>query len=69
MKRSVACAALFCAAAQALTVPKSASASGFKWLGVSESVAEFGKGSYPGLYGKDYYFPDTSTITVCTSMI
>jgi endoglucanase len=35
-----------------------------KWLGVSESVAEFGSGIYPGTYGKDFYFPDSSTIQV-----
>lgn len=35
-----------------------------KWLGVSESVAEFGSGTYPGTYGKDFYFPDSSTIQV-----
>ncbi|KAB5522933.1 glycoside hydrolase family 5 protein [Coniochaeta sp. 2T2.1] len=33
-----------------------------RWLGVSESVAEFGQGTYPGTYGKDFYFPDTGTI-------
>ncbi|OIW22569.1 glycoside hydrolase [Coniochaeta ligniaria NRRL 30616] len=33
-----------------------------RWLGVSESVAEFGSGTYPGTYGKDFYFPDSSTI-------
>jgi endoglucanase len=37
-----------------------------RWLGVSESVAEFGQGKYPGVYGKDFYFPDTSTIQVST---
>jgi endoglucanase len=33
-----------------------------RWLGVSESVAEFGQGTYPGVYGKDFYFPDAGTI-------
>lgn len=36
----------------------------FKWLGVDESVAEFGTGKYPGTYGIDFRFPDESTIGV-----
>lgn len=44
------------------------SAGKLKWLGVSESVAEFGSGTYPGTYGKDFYFPDSSTIQVSTSV-
>jgi len=35
-----------------------------RWVGVSESVAEFGQGTYPGVYGKDFYFPDSGTIQV-----
>lgn len=38
----------------------------FKWLGVDESVAEFGSGKYPGTYGIDYRFPDENTIGVST---
>ncbi|CAG8898123.1 unnamed protein product [Penicillium egyptiacum] len=37
-------------------------ASPFQWFGTSESVAEFGENNLPGVYGKDYYFPDASTI-------
>ncbi|CAG8075037.1 unnamed protein product [Penicillium nalgiovense] len=37
-------------------------ASPFQWFGTSESVAEFGEDNLPGVYGKDYYFPDPSTI-------
>ncbi|KAJ5184870.1 Glycoside hydrolase superfamily [Penicillium cf. griseofulvum] len=37
-------------------------ASPFQWFGASESGAEFGEKNIPGVYGKDYYFPDASTI-------
>ena len=40
---------------------------GFEWFGINESVAEFGSGIYPGVYGTDYYFPDTDTIGVSVS--
>lgn len=36
--------------------------SGFKFLGASESGAEFGNGNVPGTYGTDYIFPDTTAI-------
>lgn len=36
----------------------------FKWLGLDESVAEFGSGKYPGTYGVDFRFPDENTIGV-----
>lgn len=45
----------------------SASTGKLRWLGVSESVAEFGSGTYPGTYGKDFYFPDPSTIQTLIS--
>lgn len=51
------------AVAQAAVVPKAAAASGLKWLGVSESVAEFGT-ALPGTWGVDFYFPSTTTIDV-----
>ncbi|KAJ5684456.1 endo-beta-1-4-glucanase B [Penicillium maclennaniae] len=35
--------------------------SAFQWFGSNESGAEFGT-SYPGVWGKDFIFPDTSTI-------
>ncbi|KAH8678497.1 putative endoglucanase [Xylariales sp. PMI_506] len=37
------------------------SATGFKWFGVDESVAEWGT-AIPGTWGIDFYFPDTTTI-------
>lgn len=39
-----------------------------RWLGVDESVAEFGQGNYPGVYGQHFFFPDESAIAVgsCT---
>lgn len=51
------------AVAQAAVVPREAAASGLKWLGVSESVAEFGT-ALPGTWGVDFYFPSTTTIDV-----
>ncbi|KAG6355997.1 hypothetical protein INS49_015382 [Diaporthe citri] len=35
---------------------------GLKFLGTSESGAEFGEKNWPGAYGTDYIFPDTSAI-------
>jgi endoglucanase len=43
--------------------PASREAGTFKWLGVDESVAEFGS-AYPGTWGVDFYFPSTTTIQV-----
>lgn len=40
----------------------STNSSGLRFLGASESGAEFGTGSVPGVYGTDYIFPDTSAI-------
>ncbi len=37
----------------------------FKWLGVDESGAEFGSSSYPGVWGKDFIFPSTSSLDAC----
>nr|AQS95488.1 endo-beta-1,4-glucanase [synthetic construct] len=34
----------------------------FKWFGINQSCAEFGKGEYPGLWGKHFTFPSTSSI-------
>ncbi|KAI9658343.1 MAG: Endoglucanase gh5-1 [Bathelium mastoideum] len=39
-----------------------APASALQFLGVSESVAEFGT-AIPGVWGKDFYFPDNDTIS------
>jgi len=41
-----------------------ASAGKLKWLGINLSVAEFGQGAYPGIWGKDFYFPDPNAISV-----
>lgn len=38
------------------------SSGGLKFLGTSESGAEFGEKNWPGAYGTDYIFPDTSAI-------
>lgn len=37
---------------------------GFKWLGVDESGAEFGSDSYPGTWGTHFIFPDNASIQV-----
>lgn len=41
-----------------------ASATGFKWVGVDESGAEFGTATYPGTWGVDFIFPDNSSLQV-----
>lgn len=47
------------------TATKSATPDGkLSWVGASESGAEFGQGTYPGVWGKDFIFPDSSTIQV-----
>ncbi|KAK4236322.1 hypothetical protein C8A03DRAFT_45670 [Achaetomium macrosporum] len=33
-----------------------------KWLGINQSSAEFGQGTYPGTWGKEFTFPSTSSI-------
>ncbi|KAI1858950.1 hypothetical protein JX265_005781 [Neoarthrinium moseri] len=38
------------------------SAGKLKWFGINQSVAEFGSNSYPGTWGKDFYFPSTEAI-------
>ena len=51
----------------ATAVPSStnvASPGSLKWLGVDESVAEFGESNYPGVWGTHFIFPDESTIGV-----
>ena len=35
-----------------------------KWVGVNLSVAEFGQGTYPGTWGKEFYFPDNNAVSV-----
>ncbi|KAK9426613.1 putative Cellulase [Seiridium unicorne] len=40
----------------------SSAASKLKWFGINQSVAEFGSGTYPGVWGTDFYFPSTTSI-------
>lgn len=44
------------------------SSGGLKFLGTSESGAEFGEKNWPGVYGTDYIFPDTSAIQTLIDM-
>ncbi|KAH6643263.1 cellulase [Truncatella angustata] len=46
----------------AASATATSSAGKLKWFGINQSVAEFGSSSYPGVWGKDFYFPSTSTI-------
>jgi endoglucanase len=46
------------------TSPGNPSATGWKWLGVDESGAEFGQTSLPGTYGKDFIFASTDVLGV-----
>ncbi|KAH8159462.1 glycosyl hydrolase family 5 [Xylaria polymorpha] len=50
----------------ATSAPTSA-AGKFKWLGINLSVAEFGSTTYPGTWGKDFYFPDNTAISTLRS--
>ncbi|EAQ92953.1 hypothetical protein CHGG_01188 [Chaetomium globosum CBS 148.51] len=34
----------------------------FKWFGINQSCAEFGTPTYPGIWGKHFTFPSTSSI-------
>lgn len=36
----------------------------FKWFGINQSCAEFGQDTYPGVWGKHFTFPSTSSIQV-----
>ncbi|KAI1817611.1 endoglucanase [Poronia punctata] len=44
-----------------------AAADKLKWLGINLSVAEFGQGTYPGTWGKDFYFPDATAVSTLIS--
>ncbi|KKY34461.1 putative glycoside hydrolase family 5 protein [Diaporthe ampelina] len=66
MRPSLILSVTLAAVAQAAVVPQAAAASGLKWLGVSESVAEFGT-ALPGTWGVDFYFPSTTTIDTLIS--
>lgn len=63
MRPSIILSVAVAAVAQGAVVPQAVAASGLKWLGVSESVAEFGT-ALPGTWGVDFYFPSTTTIDV-----
>ncbi|EPS30243.1 putative endo-beta-1,4-glucanase [Penicillium oxalicum 114-2] len=39
-----------------------AMASPFQWFGINESGPEFGEGNLPGVWGKDYIFPDAGAM-------
>lgn len=52
-------------AASTTSSAAAASGTGFKWLGVDESGAEFGTDVYPGVWGTNFIFPDNSSIQVC----
>lgn len=47
---------------QTTTTPGNPSATGWKWLGVDESGAEFGQTSIPGTYNKDFIFASTDVL-------
>ncbi|PKS11698.1 hypothetical protein jhhlp_001686 [Lomentospora prolificans] len=49
------------------TAPGNGGSKKFKWFGVNQSVGEFGQGAYPGVWGKDFYFPDPNTISTLIS--
>lgn len=56
---------LLLSAAVFVAAPASAA---LQWLGVSESVAEFGT-AVPGTWGVDFYFPNNATISVRNYLI
>ncbi|KAK2046224.1 cellulase [Colletotrichum somersetense] len=45
------------------STPPPTSNGGWKWVGVNEAGAEFGETTLPGTWGKEFTFPDTSTIS------
>ncbi|RWA05487.1 hypothetical protein EKO27_g9616 [Xylaria grammica] len=45
------------------STPTTGAAGKLKWLGINLSVAEFGTGEYPGVWGTHFYFPDDSAIS------
>jgi len=49
----------------ATTSKAPAATGGWKFLGVDESGAEFGNQNFPGLWGKDFIFPDNTALQVC----
>lgn len=55
-------------ATAAASSSSNSSSGGLKFLGTSESGAEFGEKNWPGAYGTDYIFPDTSAIQTLIDM-
>ncbi|KAL3475565.1 glycoside hydrolase superfamily [Aspergillus californicus] len=55
--------ALFSLSALTLITPSQC----FQWFGTNEAGAEFGQGSYPGVLGTHYIWPDLSTIATLHS--
>ncbi len=51
-------------ACDAVSAPKEKRASKFKYVGVNQSGAEFGKDTLPGQLGKHYTWPVKSSIDV-----
>ncbi|KAK1991669.1 cellulase [Colletotrichum falcatum] len=45
------------------STPPPTSNGGWKWFGVNEAGAEFGEKTLPGTWGKEFTFPDPSTIS------
>ncbi|KAL9085997.1 MAG: hypothetical protein Q9159_004390 [Coniocarpon cinnabarinum] len=66
MKPSVLLSSLTLGALAAATPIKERAAK-LQWLGVDESVAEFGQQNIPGLEGKDYTFPATTSLDTLIS--
>lgn len=64
---SVASSSSSASASASSSSSSSSSSSGFKFLGASESGAEFGT-AIPGVYGTDFTFPDTSAIQTLMDM-
>lgn len=59
------------AASFAFAAPSQVTKRGSKlrFFGINESGAEFGEGTKPGVYGKDYTWYNLSTIDVCKTII
>ncbi|KAL6230429.1 endo-beta-1,4-glucanase B [Aspergillus navahoensis] len=55
------------AAGTAMAAPQLKKGSGFTFFGVTEAGAEFGEENIPGVWGTDYTFPDTKSISTLIS--
>ncbi|KAJ0423971.1 glycoside hydrolase superfamily [Aspergillus carlsbadensis] len=54
-------------AGTAVAAPQHKKRATFQFFGVNESGAEFGEDNIPGVWGTDFIFPDTSTISTLIS--